>query len=145
MAEVLFTGIYPRSSELVKATRDLDRKRITKEQSAQFFIKDVDRLVSLEQKYGFKFSFEGQLLFQDIFRPFAVNLEGLSVGALTRCFENNTFFKQPEVSEKIGLGKEFITDYYFTNLMPQRNRLAVLPGPFTFFTRQPGFARLPIS
>lgn len=127
-----FTGIYPRSKQLIKATRDYDRKRIDKKELEKAFKTDVKKLFFIQKKYGFNHYFDGMLYFQDIFRPFTESLRGLEVGALTRFFENNTFYKQPIITEKIENKKRFLHNYFYLDLFPKGEKLAVLPGPFTF-------------
>ena len=62
-------GLYPRSEELVQATRDLDRGRTSAEAVDEQTDRDLAQLVSAQQDGGFDLLADGMLRWQDIFRP----------------------------------------------------------------------------
>lgn len=134
LVKPILTGIFPRSEELVQATRDHDRKRIDDRTLDAAFVKDATALARLQRETGVASLTDGQLLWQDITRPFAENLDGVSVGTLTRFFDNNTFYRQPTVTGAIKAKRAgFITRYVHTAVFGSGDKWgAILPSPFTF-------------
>ncbi|MBI4399795.1 hypothetical protein HY570_03515 [Candidatus Micrarchaeota archaeon] len=134
IVESYLTGIYPRSDELIKATRDFERKRITQEDLENAFKRDVTSLVQLQIEANLSYVYEGLFKWQDIYRPFVENVPGLNVGALSRHFDNNSFYKQPIVVNEINSGDlSFLNRYFYLNHLPKdKDWKAILPGPYTF-------------
>ena len=96
--QAFIPGLYPRSEELVQATRDLDRGRTTQEAVDEQVERDLAEVVSVQQEAGLDLLADGMLRWQDIFRPFVEAAEGLDTGALTRFLDTNTFYRAPSAS-----------------------------------------------
>jgi len=92
------TGIYPRSEQLVQATRDLDRGRTTEEAVDEQVERDLAELVSVQQAAGLDLLSDGMLGWQDLFRPLLEATDGLETGALTRFLDTNTFYRAPHAT-----------------------------------------------
>jgi 5-methyltetrahydropteroyltriglutamate--homocysteine methyltransferase len=112
-------GIFPRSEALVQATRDLDRGRTTKDAVDGQIAGDLAQLVEVQQSAGIDLLTDGMLRWQDLFRPFVDEAEGLERGALTRFLDTNTFYRAPAATTATPrlaspLGEEYV---------------APLPGP----------------
>src|SRR5215210_4231158 len=112
-------GLYPRSEELVQATRDLDRGRTTQEAVDAQVERDRAGFVSAQQEAGLDLLADGMLTWQDHFRALVESADGLETGALTRFLDTNTFYRAPKATAaapKLGgpLGERYI---------------APLPGP----------------
>jgi 5-methyltetrahydropteroyltriglutamate--homocysteine methyltransferase len=122
------TSAFPRSEELVQATRDLDRGRTSPEAVEATFARAGADVEALERRLGLSGVTGGFLRWQDLFRPFAEVWDGVQVGALTRFFETNTFYRQPVLSAAARpRGKEL------ARWLPHGPRSrALLPGPYTF-------------
>jgi len=121
-------GIYPRSEQLVQATRDLDRGRTSQEAVDEQVDRDLAELVSVQQQAGLDLLADGMLRWQDLFRPVLEASDGLETGALTRFLDTNTFYRAPHVTTatpKLGapLDKRYITP------LPGP-RIVTLPSPF---------------
>ncbi|MEO0092683.1 MAG: hypothetical protein ABIK67_00285 [candidate division WOR-3 bacterium] len=129
MLPVQLTGTFARSQNLIRATRDFDRGRTSHSELEKVRREDVKRLIELQA--GFEYVIDGNLLWQDLFRPFS-EAEGIELGPLTRFFETNTFFRRPIITGKIHLPPEKIGQYFYFDLMPD-NRKVILPGPVTFW------------
>jgi 5-methyltetrahydropteroyltriglutamate--homocysteine methyltransferase len=121
-------GIYPRSEELVQATRDLDRGRTTPEAVGEQVERDLAALVAAQQDAGLDLLADGMLRWQDYFRPLLEVTDGLENGALTRFLDTNTFYRAPKASTagpKLGGALE---ERYVAPLPGPR--LVTLPSPF---------------
>jgi 5-methyltetrahydropteroyltriglutamate--homocysteine methyltransferase len=126
--QAFIPGIYPRSEDLVQATRDLDRGRTTPEAVDEQLERDLAALVSAEQDAGLDLLADGMLRWQDHFRPLHEAADGLENGALTRFLDTNTFYRAPKATTatpRLGGG---LDERYVAPLPGPR--LVTLPSPF---------------
>jgi 5-methyltetrahydropteroyltriglutamate--homocysteine methyltransferase len=126
--ETFVPGIYPRSEELVQATRDLDRGRTTPQAVDEQLQRDLDALVAVQQEAGFDLLADGMLRWQDLFRPLLDAAEGLEPGALTRFLDTNTFYRAPHASVGTPRLSQPLAESYLPPLPGPR--LVTLPSPF---------------
>jgi 5-methyltetrahydropteroyltriglutamate--homocysteine methyltransferase len=120
-------GIYPRSDELIQATRDLDRGRTTPEAVERQVERDLERLVATQEAAGLDFLSDGLLRWQDLFRPLAEASEGLAARPLTRFLDTNTFYRAVLVEGEPGLREPVAAPD-----LPAGRWLATLPSPLAF-------------
>jgi 5-methyltetrahydropteroyltriglutamate--homocysteine methyltransferase len=125
--EAFVPGIYPRSEELVQATRDLDRGRTTQDAVDAQIERDLQQFVSAQQEAGVDLLADGMLRWQDVFRPLVEAADGLERGALTRFLDTNTFYRAPHADGEPRLGVP-LEDRYISPLPAER--LVTLPSPF---------------
>ena len=121
-------GIYPRSEELVQATRDLDRGRTTQEAVDEQVERDRAAFVSGQQEVGLDLLADGMLAWQDHFRPLLEAADGLETGALTRFLDTNTFYRAPKATTATPTLGTPLDERYVSPLPGQR--LVTLPSPF---------------
>lgn len=124
-------GLYPRSNELAQLTRDVGRKRekvstLKKKQKSE-----REALVKKQKELDFGLIEDGKLTWQDIFRPIVESTQGLTVGALTRWFDNNTFFRQPVLSGKLQLNEKKLLAYFPPPPLKSAWKVT-LPSPYAF-------------
>lgn len=125
----LLHGIYPRSEDLAQTTRDVGRKRKTAEDLIAAQKKDTNHLLALQKKHGFLYVEDGMLLWQDIFRPIVEAADGITVGSLTRWFDNNCFFRQPIITKQVKLNEEKLAQFFIPQ---EKNWKVTIPSPFLF-------------
>lgn len=123
----LCPGIYPRSEELVQATRDLDRGRTTPAAVDELVERDLGRLLATQGEARFDLVADGMLHWQDLFRPLVEAAQGLEPGPLTRFLDTNTFFRAPRASGEPRLQSPL--DERYLAPLPGR-RLVTLPSPY---------------
>ena len=126
--EAFVPGIYPRSEELVQATRDLDRGRTTLEAVDERVDRDLQQLVAAQQDAGLDLLSDGMLRWQDVFRPLVEAAEGLERGALTRFLDTNTFYRAPHAEGESPRLAQPLDERYLAPLPAER--LVTLPSPF---------------
>ncbi len=126
--EAFAPGIYPRSEELVQATRDLDRGRTTQEAVDAQVDRDLQHLVAAQQEAGLDLLSDGMLRWQDVFRPLVDAADGLERGALTRFLDTNTFYRAPHAEGSGPRLSEALGEPYIEALAGER--LVTLPSPF---------------
>jgi len=129
--EAYLSGALPRSEALVEATRSLDRKRITPMECEEVRSEDVRSAIATQRGAGLTLLTDGQLNWQDLFRPLVESSEGLEAGALTRWFDNNTFYRKPTVVGDLALSDGLPHDYFRTRALEGAPWKAILPGPYT--------------
>lgn len=121
-------GIYPRSEELVQATRDLDRGRTTQEAVDALVEQDLGALVSVQQAAGLDLLADGMLRWQDVFRPIVEAADGLEKGALTRFLDTNTFYRAPSATTATPSLSQPLNGGFISPVPGPR--LVTLPSPY---------------
>ncbi|MBI4078692.1 MAG: hypothetical protein HY429_00100 [Candidatus Levybacteria bacterium] len=124
-------GVYPRSEYLAKTSRDVDRKRLTQRDLVKAQKKDFTDFVALQKKAHFSFVEDGKLSWQDIFRPIVETSSGITVGSLTRWFDNNSFFRQPIFDSIVTINTNKLKDYFHA-IIPMKKWKVTLPSPYCF-------------
>jgi len=127
------TGDFPRSEKLIEATRAAARGKISQTKVDAVFAEDATSLVELQKSTSLDTFVDGQLNWQDLFRPFSELFTGIHPGALTRWFDNNTFYRKPVIVEKVTFRGSRIDEFFRHDMLPSDARKkAILPGPVTF-------------
>ena len=118
-------GIYPRSEELIEATRK------NTENLNSLFQKETEEYISAQKNTGLGFVSDPLLKWDDIFRPFS-NLETVTPTALNRIYEMNTFYRVLSFDgSKFTYNGNLVQSNLDLSLLP-KNRTAAIPEPFTF-------------
>ncbi len=131
--EAHLTGVFPRSEQLVEATRAAERGKISQAEVDAILDHDIAELGELQHLANLDSCVDGQLNWQDLLRPFSELFTGIRLGSLTRWFDNNTFYRQPVIVDNIAVGEVDPHRFFRSRLMPaQVRKKAILPGPFTF-------------
>lgn len=124
-------GIYPRSEEVVAATRGFDRGRVSAEDVDAAFAADRKDLIAAQQEAGLDYLSDGLLRWQDLFRPLVQLSGGMDARALVRWFDNNSFFRAPEVTGDLTPTSAVPREMEDDADLPAP-RVATLPSPYLF-------------
>ncbi|MFN2543278.1 MAG: hypothetical protein ABR600_01735 [Actinomycetota bacterium] len=122
-------GIYPRSEDVVAATRGLERGRVGESEVESAFASDLADVVAVQRDAGLDLFSDGLLRWQDIFRPLVGAASGLEAQTLVRWFDNNSFFRAPEVTGQLAL-RETPPGVFDVDLPAPK--VATIPSPFLF-------------
>jgi len=117
-------GIYPRSEELIEATRKNTENLDSLSQ------KETEEYISAQKKANLGFVSDPLLKWDDIFRPFS-NLEGVTPTALNRIYEMNTFYRVLSFDGHDLVGGGNIVQSNLDSSLPN-NKTVAIPEPFTF-------------
>ena len=117
-------GIYPRSEELIEATR----KNTVNLPS--LFQKETEEYISAQKNANLGFVSDPLLKWDDIFRPFS-NLSSVTPTALNRIYEMNTFYRVLSFDGQDLVGGGNIVQSNLDSSLP-KNKTAAIPEPFTF-------------
>jgi 5-methyltetrahydropteroyltriglutamate--homocysteine methyltransferase len=124
-------GIYPRSEEVVAATRGLERGRNSPEEVELAYRGDRQDFIRVQQEAGLDFVSDGLLKWQDIFRPLVGLSGGLSARTMVRWFDNNSFFRAPELTADLTITAPVPAQMEGDDDLPP-SKLATLPSPYLF-------------
>jgi len=117
-------GIYPRSEELIEATRK------NTENLDSLFQKETEEYISAQKKANLGFVSDPLLKWDDIFRPFA-NLSEVTPTALNRIYEMNTFYRVLSFDGSAFTDGGNTVKSNLDSSLP-KNKTAAIPEPFTF-------------
>ena len=122
-------GIYPRSEAVVSATRGVERGRVSPEEVDAAFADDLRELVDVQRTAGLDYFSDGLLRWQDIFRPLVDATSGLEARTLVRWFDNNSFFRAPEVLGPLAISTPVPEVFWWDEGIPTQ-KVATLPSPY---------------
>lgn len=125
-------GIYPRSEDVVAATRGLERGRTTQRDVDAAYASDREAFVALQRDAGLDYLSDGLLGWQDIFRPLVRLSGGLTARTLVRWFDNNAFFRAPEVTGELSPSAPLPSEMEEAIHLVPEPRVATLPSPYYF-------------
>jgi len=117
-------GIYPRSEELIEATRK------NTENLDSLFQKETEEYISAQKNANLGFVSDPLLKWNDIFRPFS-NLSGVTPTALNRIYEMNTFYRVLSFDGSDFTDGGNIVQSNLDSSLP-KNKTVAIPEPFTF-------------
>lgn len=120
-------GIYPRSEELIEATRK------STENLDSLFQSETEEYITAQKNANLGFISDPLLRWDDIFRPFS-NLSSVTPTALNRIYEMNTFYRVLSFDGQFTDGNNLVQSNLDLSLLP-KNRTAAIPEPFTFAER----------
>ncbi len=94
----LVYGIYPRSERLRLAIGRYERGGLDKGELSKIIDEEKNSFYKMMKVENIDFFTDPLFNWHDIFRPLAANIEGMSIGPLTRYFDSNTFYRKPIVN-----------------------------------------------
>jgi len=117
-------GIYPRSEELIEATRK------NTENLDSLFQSETEEYISIQKNADIGFISDPLLKWDDIFRPFS-NLSGVTPTALNRIYEMNTFYRVLSFDGSAFTDGGNTIKSNLDSSLP-KNKTVAIPEPFTF-------------
>ena len=117
-------GIYPRSEELIEATRKNTENLDSLSQ------KETEEYISAQKNANLGFVSDPLLKWDDIFRPFS-NLSEVTPTALNRIYEMNTFYRVLSFDGSAFTDGGNTVQSNLDSALP-KNKTAAIPEPFTF-------------
>lgn len=133
MVEAHLTGIFPRSEQLIQTTRAATHGKASQSEVDTVTQRDVQSLAELQKSAKLNYVTDGQLNWQDLFRPFSSLFTEIQPGSLIRWFDNNTFYRKPIITGRPRFKGSGTVQYFRNELLPHGvPKKAILPGPFTF-------------
>lgn len=135
---ILIPGQYPRSENLISATREFDRQRQSAKDVQIALQDDVSALKCLQ--WGLPFLTTGLFNWQDLIRPFADLIEGAQAESLKRFYETNSFWRLLESPEKCVMNsidlQAWFKTYFLAEGAFQKDDPIIINLPFPFLFRE---------
>ena len=120
-------GIYPRSEELIEATRK------NTENLPSLFQKETEEYITAQTNANLSFVSDPLLKWDDIYRPFS-NLESVNLSSLNRIYEMNTFYRILSFDGSNFINGGNTVQSNLDSSLP-KNKTVAVPEPFTFADR----------
>ena len=117
-------GIYPRSEELIEATRKNTENLDSLSQ------KETDEYINAQKNANLAFVSDPLLKWDDIFRPFS-SLTSVNLSSLNRIYEMNTFYRILSFDGSDFTDGGNIVQSNLDSSLP-KNKTVAIPEPFTF-------------
>ena len=117
-------GIYPRSEELIEATRK------NTENLDSLFQSETEGYISAQKNANLGFVSDPLLKWDDVFRPFS-NLSEVTPTALNRIYEMNTFYRVLSFDGSAFTDGGNTVKSNLDSSLP-KNKTVAIPEPFTF-------------
>jgi len=117
-------GIYPRSEELIEATRKNTENLDSLSQ------KETDEYINAQKNANLGFVSDPLLKWDDIFRPFS-SLTSVNLSSLNRIYEMNTFYRILSFDGSDFTDGGNIVQSNLDSSLP-KNKTVAIPEPFTF-------------
>ena len=117
-------GIYPRSEELIEATRK------NTENLDSLFQRETEEYITAQTNANLGFVSDPLLKWDDIFRPFS-NLSEVTPTALNRIYEMNTFYRVLSFNGSAFTDGGNTVQSNLDSSLP-KNKTVAIPEPFTF-------------
>jgi len=96
-------GSYPRPQSLAKLVNRFNSGKITLEKLELGYEEHLRKLLKLLLQLDIQYLTDGMLRWDDIFNPLISYIDGVKVNGLHRFYDNNFFFRAPQVVGKISL------------------------------------------
>ncbi|MFQ5969534.1 MAG: hypothetical protein ACE5J2_03445 [Nitrososphaerales archaeon] len=126
MIKAFALGIYPRSPKLIDATRKREKKL------QMLFKMEKKKLIKEQQKAKLSYVCDPLLDWNDMFRPFS-DLKCISLGALNRFFETNTFYRRLIINDELDDYSSITKSNLAFSLLPKNKEVAAcMADPYTF-------------
>ncbi|MEX1996979.1 MAG: hypothetical protein WD884_06375 [Nitrosopumilaceae archaeon] len=117
-------GIYPRSEELIEATRK-NAKNLS-----SLYLAGKKEYIVIQKKAKLSYVCDPLVDWDDIFRPFS-KLKSVKLEALNRVYETNTFYRKLSFEGDLSDAGNIIRSNLAVSLLP-KNRVACIADPYTF-------------
>ncbi|TLX85148.1 MAG: hypothetical protein E6K98_00905 [Thaumarchaeota archaeon] len=117
-------GIYPRSEDLIEATR----KNV--KNLSSLYLKEKKEYVTLQKKAGLGYICDPLVDWDDIYRPFS-KLKSANLEALNRVYETNMFYRKISFGDSFKDAGNIIKSNLNISLLPA-NRSVCMVEPYTF-------------
>lgn len=132
-------GNYPKipsvrdGINLRNALKDLERGKIDETRLEEIYQRTILRVLSDQAKAGIDLVTDGQIRWTELTFPLANSLEGVHPGGLRRFYDNNVYYRMPQITGLLTRNGDIVVDEYrFAAENSDQPIKAVLCGPITF-------------
>lgn len=130
---IYLTGACGQSGQLYRARNEEKRGRGTKEAVEECVSDDTETFIQVQNDCGCDFVADPMLSWFYLFQPFAENVDGISEGPQENWFNNNVFYRRPQIQGPVSQAEPgFVSKRLKVDQMGScTERIAFLPSPYT--------------
>ncbi len=129
---IYLTGAFGQSQELYRVRNEAKRGRGSQDAVEEQIRKDTAFVLDKQREAGVSFLCDPLFSQFYLFQPFVENVHNVSAGAQENWFNNNVFFRRPQISASAYRNTCLVSSKSFTgNYHCGKSDLAILPSPFT--------------
>lgn len=132
-------GSYPKipsnkdGVNLRRAIHREEKGKISAIELEEVIQKTIIRTINDQIDAGVDIITDGQIRWNELTFPMAISMTGSMPGGLRRFFDNNTYYRRPQLTDLLSRTKPFVADEYkFAAAQSDQPVKAVLCGPITF-------------
>jgi 5-methyltetrahydropteroyltriglutamate--homocysteine methyltransferase len=132
-------GAYPKISDehqdLRRALHKADREGSDEQELEGTYLETIVWAIGELNGVGIDVINDGQIRWDDLVAPFARAWSGAQRGPLERFYDNNTYFRQPQINAALSSGGQtLVDDYRHAKTFAAGELKASIAGPLTFAT-----------
>jgi 5-methyltetrahydropteroyltriglutamate--homocysteine methyltransferase len=111
-------GYFPRPDHVIETLKDVegyqkgDLGPEAEERVGDVFEQGREELIALQRDAGIAVATEGQLSWDDITAYPATRIEGVAMGGITRYYDNNRFYREPQYVDAVSYGDQITVEQY---------------------------------
>jgi 5-methyltetrahydropteroyltriglutamate--homocysteine methyltransferase len=129
-------GGYPRPAWLREKLLQIEGKQkkagSAGSKVAALYDKATAEVIQEYESCGMDLITDGMLRWTDALASFCEGLDGIRMIGLTRFYDNNFYYRQPEVTDRVNWSKPvLVDDYLYARKCARKKVKCVLPGPYT--------------
>ncbi len=126
------TGAFGQSQELYNARNEAKRGRGSQEAVVKQVKEDTQRIIKLQREASLDYIIDPMSNFFYLFQPFAEQVARVKEGRQENWFNNNVFYKQPQIHGPLDLQTGFTEKYLHIDKLPtDGTAMVILPSPYT--------------
>lgn len=129
---IYLTGAFGQSQELYRVRNEAKRGRGSAQVVDQQIKIDTDLVLQKQKEAGVSFLVDPLFSQFYLFQPFVEHVHDVSAGSQENWFNNNVFFRKPQIPASAYRNTSLVTSSSFThNYHHGKSEVAILPSPFT--------------
>lgn len=138
MLKTTVVGNYPKlpsnkgDVNIRRQLHKFDRGDISRAELNDAFDQVTRRVITEEIESGVDLITDGQIRWDDIVTPLAECSAGFKIGGLIRWFDNNVYYRKPQIEDRIKWSTPVtVSEYRLAREIADREVKVVLPGPYS--------------
>lgn len=132
---IYLTGACGPSQALYRARNEEKRGRGSAESVEKQILMDTKLSIEAQEKSGVSFFIDPQFRFFDLLQPFAQSVPQVEVGPQENWFNNNVFYRRPQIHGPLPkIQESFLQNYLHVDLLVKNSSTAILPSPYTLLS-----------
>ncbi len=129
---IYLTGAFGQSQELYRVRNEAKRGRGSQEGVDEQIKNDTALVLKKQREAGVSFLCDPLFAQYYLFQPFVEHVQGVSAGSQENWFNNNVFFRRPQIPASAYRNTSLVTSKSFTHEYHcGKSDVAILPSPFT--------------